>query len=162
MRKQRLDLLGWVVYLGSMRPKVGWICRCAVQIGTLAAVLASSWIVAEGQSSPAAVADDPGDDIMALQQVADVPEGALWQWRGLPVTKIEFEGVTFDPGDTLPEELAQKAGEPLDPEKVRASSRRLFASGRYVDLSVRGVREGDGVRLIFSGISRYYVGRGKI
>src|ERR1700674_3641888 len=109
MRKQRLDLQGWIVDLESMRRKGGWICRCAVQIGALAAVLAGSWIVAEGQSSPAVVAGNPGDDIMAFQQVADVPAGSLWQWRGLPVTKIEFEGVTFDPGDTLPQELAQKA-----------------------------------------------------
>jgi outer membrane protein assembly factor BamA len=122
-------------------------------------VLAGSWIVAEAQSPPAGVAGDPGDNIMALEQAADVPAASLWQWRGAPVTKIEFEGVTFDPGDTLPQELAQKAGRPLDPENVRASTRRLFASGRYLELSVRGVRERDGVRLIFAGVPRYYVGR---
>ncbi len=37
--------------------------------------------------------------------------------------------------------------------------RRLFASGRYRDISVRGVRQGDGVTLIFTGVPRYYVGR---
>ncbi len=58
------------------------------------------------------------------------------------VDKIEFEGVTFDATDTLPKELPQKVGEPLDPQQVRASLRRLFASGRYRDISVRGVRRG--------------------
>ena len=36
--------------------------------------------------------------------------------------------MTFEAGDRLPGMLAQQPGEPLDPEKVRASTRRLFAS----------------------------------
>ena len=83
----------------------------------------------------------------------------MWQWKGLRVDKIEFEGVTFDADDPLPSELAQKAGEPLDPAKVRASTRRLFASGRYRDIEVRGVRQGDGMTLIFAGSPQYFVGR---
>ncbi len=67
--------------------------------------------------------------------------------------------MTFGATETLPKQLAQKAGEPLDPEKVRESTRRLFASGRYRDMSVRGVRHGDSVTLIFAGVPRYYVGR---
>jgi outer membrane protein insertion porin family len=96
--------------------------------------------------------------------VAEAQEEGLtttvWAWKGLRVNKIEFEGVTFDATDTLPKELTQKAGEPLDPQKVRESTRRLFASGRYRDISVRGVKQGsDGVMLIFVGIPRDYVGR---
>jgi outer membrane protein insertion porin family len=84
----------------------------------------------------------------------------VWAWKGLRVDRIEFEGVTFDATDTLPKELAQKAGEPLDPQKVRDSTRRLCASGRYRDISVRGVKQENGeVTLIFAGIARYYVGR---
>jgi len=83
----------------------------------------------------------------------------VWDWKGLEVDKVLFEGVTFDATDTLPKEIPQKAGTPLDPMQVRASLRRLFASGRYVDISVRGVRQGDAVTLIFTGTERYYVGR---
>jgi len=83
----------------------------------------------------------------------------MWAWKGLRVEGIEFEGVTFDKTDMLPAELAQKVGEPLDPQKVRESTRRLFASGRYRDIVVRGVRQGNGVTLIFAGMPRYYVGR---
>ena len=83
----------------------------------------------------------------------------VWEYKGQRVTKIEFEGVTFDAGDTLPNEIAQKAGEPLDPQKVRQSVRRLFASGRYRDIDVREEAAGDGVTLIFGGTPRYYVGR---
>jgi outer membrane protein assembly factor BamA len=83
----------------------------------------------------------------------------VWQWKGLRVDKILFQGVTFDAADTLPKELPQKEGMPLDPQLVRASVRRLFVSGRYRDISVRGVRQGDAVTLIFTGVARYYVGR---
>jgi outer membrane protein insertion porin family len=93
--------------------------------------------------------------------VADAPglTTSVWDWKGLRVEKIEFEGVTFDATAVLPKELAQKVGTPLDPEQVRASLRRLFASGRYRDISVRGVRQGDSVTLIFAGTVQYYVGR---
>lgn len=83
----------------------------------------------------------------------------VWQWKGLSVDKIQFEGVTFGADDLLPRELAQRAGEPLDPAKVRESIRRLFASGRYRDIEVRGVRQGDGLTLIFAGPPQYFVGR---
>lgn len=94
--------------------------------------------------------------------LADIGPGlstTVWQWKGLRVSKIEFEGVTFDATDKLPSELAQKVGEPFDPQKVRESTRRLFASGRYRDVEVRGIRNGDEVTLIFAGSPRYYVGR---
>ena len=98
------------------------------------------------------------------QAVVETPAAAgkpvsVWQWRGLRVDAVEFDGVTFDKGDALLLELAQKVGQPLDPAKVRESTRRLFASGRYRDLSVRGLQEVDGVRLIFVGTAQYYVGR---
>lgn len=84
---------------------------------------------------------------------------SVWEWKGLLVSRIEFTGVTFEATDTLPNELTQKAGEPLDPQKVRESTRRLFDSGRYRDISVRGIREGSGMVLIFAGTPRYYVGK---
>ena len=83
----------------------------------------------------------------------------VWQWKGLRVNKIEFAGVTFDAADKLPSQLEQKVGQPFDPQKVRLSMRRLFQSGRYRDIEVRGVREGGGVTLIFAGPPRFYVGR---
>ncbi len=78
------------------------------------------------------------------------------------INAIQFEGVTFDAADTLPQQLAVKQGEPLDRVKVTDSIRRLFASGRYRDLSVAATREGDGVTLIFVGTPRYFVGRVQI
>ncbi len=84
---------------------------------------------------------------------------SIWQMKGVTVDRIQFQGVTFGAKETLPTELPQKAGQPLDPDKVRASTRRLFASGRYRDLSVLGARHGDAVTLTFVGVPRFYVGR---
>ena len=75
------------------------------------------------------------------------------------VEKIEYQGVTFASKNPLPGELAQRVGQPLDPAKVTASVRRLFASGRYRDIRVDGERAGSGVTLIYAGTPRYFVGR---
>jgi outer membrane protein assembly factor BamA len=84
---------------------------------------------------------------------------SLSAWKGTRVDKVEFERVTFDARDALPAQLPQQAGEPLDPAKVTASIRRLFATGRYRDIRVEGQREGGGVTLVFVGTPRYFVGR---
>ncbi len=78
---------------------------------------------------------------------------------GLKVVAIRYVGVDFDKSDKLSQELTQKTGEAFDPEKVRQTTRRLFATGRYRDIGVRAERSADGVVLIFEGVARYYVGR---
>ncbi len=106
--------------------------------------------------SAAAAADD------TIGPVQPALEENVWQLQGRPVDGVQFEGVTFDPSDKLPMELEQRAGEPLDAQKVRASLRRLYSSGRYRDISVRVVRHGEAVTLIFVGPPRFYVGRVQI
>ncbi len=86
----------------------------------------------------------------------------LGEFTGLKVEAIRYEGVEFDQTDRLRQELSQKAGEPFDAEKVRQTTRRLFATGRYRDIGVRVERTGAGVTLIFAGTPRYYVGRVQI
>ena len=95
----------------------------------------------------------------AVRELASGPSASLWQYQGLTVDRILFAGVTFTEKETLPSELTQKAGQPLDPDKVRDSTRRLFASGEYRDIAVRAERSGDRVTLIFAGVPRYFVGR---
>lgn len=112
---------------------------------------------------PAQAAETPEQAQQRIDtSLADLGPGlttSVWQWKGLQVTQIKFEGVTFGPTDQLPHDLAQKVGEPFDPQKVRDSLRRLFNSGRYRDIELRGMREGNGVTLIFAGSPRFYVGR---
>ncbi len=86
-------------------------------------------------------------------------QASLAAWKGLRVDQVEFQGVTFAAKDPLPQQLPQQAGQPLDPDKVTASIRRLFATGRYRNISVAGRREGDAATLIYIGTPRYFVGR---
>jgi len=81
------------------------------------------------------------------------------QLRGLRVSAIQFEGVTFNTAVPLPGQLVLKAGQPLDQGKVRQSMQRLFACGLYRDISVNAERSGDGVAVTFVGTPRYFVGR---
>jgi outer membrane protein assembly factor BamA len=87
-----------------------------------------------------------------------VASASLVEWKGLRVERVEFQGVTFDPKDPVPGQLTQQAGQPLDPAKVTASIRRLFATGKYRDIGLDGRREGDTVILIYVGTPRYFVG----
>src|SRR5258705_2149980 len=108
--------------------------------------------VTPAQAQPSGTAPTTGE----TQTAADAGlSTTVWDWKGLGVDKILFQGVTFDEVDALPKELPHKEGTPLDPQKVRASVRRLFVSGRYRDISVRGVRQGDAGTLIFTGGPRY-------
>ena len=83
----------------------------------------------------------------------------LNEYAGMAVEGIRYEGVVFDKTDRLTQELTQKAGTPLDPMKVRETTRRLFATGRYRNIAVRVLKTGTGVTLVFAGVPRYYIGR---
>jgi outer membrane protein assembly complex protein YaeT len=87
---------------------------------------------------------------------------SLWSRAGAAVTAVQFAGVTFGAKDAILSELTQKAGEPLDPDKVRVDERRLFATGMYVDISVEVVASGSGVTVVYAGEPRYFVGRVRI
>ena len=84
---------------------------------------------------------------------------SLWDESGVTVAAVRFDGVPFDENDPLLKDLQQRAGQPLDPEKVRADEHRLFGSGRFRDLSVSVVRTDAGLQLIYVGVPRYYIGR---
>jgi outer membrane protein assembly factor BamA len=121
---------------------------------------------AAGQQMPGAPssAAAPAPSAAAAQtgEEAKLPSGtaaSLASWKGLRVDRVEFRGVVFAAKDPLPGQLPQQAGEPLDPAKVTASVRRLFASGRYRDIRVMGERNGAGATLIYAGTPRYFVGR---
>ena len=84
---------------------------------------------------------------------------SLWSRSGTTVQAVRFEGVTFSAHNAIFAELQQKAGQPLDPAKVRDDLRRLFATGRYRNISVYATEDAHGLTLVFSGSPRYFVGR---
>src|SRR6202012_5973976 len=61
---------------------------------------------------------------------------SIWEKRGVTVTGIDFRGVVPARARTVSRTLEQKVGQPLDPDKVRADLRSLFASGEYMDIAV--------------------------
>ncbi len=95
----------------------------------------------------------------ATAVAADATAG-LFSLRGRKITAIEFVGVEYADDDPLPGELGIKAGDTLDPVKIRAATRRLFLTGRYRDIQVRSLPGTDGgVTLTFDGTPRYFIGR---
>jgi outer membrane protein insertion porin family len=93
-------------------------------------------------------------------KVEPVPTSVhLEGWAGLPVVDIRFEGVDRAVLEPLPDQMEQKPNTPLDPVKVRASMRRLYATGLYRTIAVDGQRQGNGVVLIFKGTPTLFLGR---
>ena len=115
--------------------------------GSLVLTLASCRIASAQTAPPAPLAPQ------------DTEKGLLLDWAGLQVVSINFDGVSADLLKPLPTELAQQPGTPLDPQKIRVSLRSLFATGLYQTIEVAGVRAGDSVTIVFTGVPRLFVGR---
>ena len=112
-------------------------------------------------TGPAAAAATPAQNLAAAKPDPTVAplDANLGQYEGLKVSSVQFTGVDFSPNDRTLTQLMQKEGETFDPDKVRQSTRRLFATGRYRNIDVRVIRSGDTVAVTFGGVPRYYVGR---
>jgi outer membrane protein assembly complex protein YaeT len=83
---------------------------------------------------------------------------SLAQWEGLPVKRISFVGISADRLLPLPGHLDQAEGAPLSREEMKSSLRRLYLTGLFETIAVEGVREQDGVVLIFRGTPRTFIG----
>ncbi len=83
----------------------------------------------------------------------------LTAWRGLRVSDISFKGVPPDRLQPLQSELALQPGQALQPENIRSSLRRLYATGLYANIEVDGIRTNDEVQIIFDGTPQLFIGR---
>lgn len=83
----------------------------------------------------------------------------LRSWAGLQVESIEFKGISVDRLAPLPDQLALQPHQPLDPLKARDSLRRLFETGLYKTIAVEGIRHGNAVTIIFTGVPNLFIGR---
>jgi outer membrane protein assembly complex protein YaeT len=99
----------------------------------------------------------PIDTVASLDTAAS--DDSLAKWKGLPVRRISFDGVSEDRLVPLPGHLAQAVGAPLNREALKSSLRQLFATGLFETVAVEGRHEGDGVALVFRGTSRVFIGR---
>ena len=83
----------------------------------------------------------------------------LAKYEGQTVSNIDFRGVTSADTAILRTLLVQKTGEPLDPEKLRASIKALYATGRFATLNVEADRNARGeLTLIFNVTENYFNG----
>jgi outer membrane protein insertion porin family len=97
---------------------------------------------------------------MALQ-MSSLPApvtGSVPAWEGLPVRRISFEGVPADRLASIAGHLPQTVGAPLTAENLKRSLRQLYATGLYDTVQVEGMREADGVALVFKGAPRTFIG----
>jgi outer membrane protein insertion porin family len=124
--------------------------------GLLVLSMASSPIAGAQATPAAAPVVDPDPDHNSNQTSGQI---SLSDWAGLQVVRISYEGVREDLLKPLPTELAQQVGAPLDPSKVRESLRSLYATGLYTTIEVLGVRTGNDISIIFSGVPRLFLGR---
>ena len=103
----------------------------------------------DGDGSSGLTVDSYGSDPTAASQP--------W-WEGLPVKEIAFDGVPADRLQSIAHNLPQSRGAPLDREKIARSLRELYASGLFDTLQADVSRDGDGVRLVFQGKPRQFIG----
>jgi outer membrane protein assembly complex protein YaeT len=94
----------------------------------------------------------------AAQQEPQPAAGGISQYVGRVVQAIQLPGVADRDRDHLLHLLAQKAGEPLDRDRVRESIRTLFATGRFADIQAEVVPSSEGVVLTFTTSANFFVG----
>jgi outer membrane protein insertion porin family len=89
--------------------------------------------------------------------------GAVSTYEGLSVQEIKFPDLPGADPERLRELIPQKAGEPLDRERVRQSIQVLNATGRFADISVAAEHTPEGgVALAFLTRANYFVGKVRV
>jgi outer membrane protein assembly complex protein YaeT len=117
---------------------------------------------AQPAGATAAAQQDAQETQAKAVQQADNATAGLFALRGQKLLDVQFRGVEYSTGDPLPSELGIKGGDTIDPEKIRAATRRLFLTGLYRDIAVRSIRGDGGVTLVFEGTPRFFIGRVRI
>jgi outer membrane protein assembly complex protein YaeT len=135
------------------QPGHGIFLACLLAFGILGGIDASS------QSSPGGegISSTP-TPATSGDQAAQTPSDSLDQWEGLPVRHISFLGVSADRLVSVAGHLSQAEGAPLNRENLKRSLRQLFSTGLFETIAVEGVREQEGVTLIFRGTPRTFIG----
>ncbi len=108
-------------------------------------------------ASPAQAQSQPPSSTPA--QSTPAQSSPLAKYEGQTVANIEFRGVTNADTTTLRTLIVQKTGEPLDAEKLRASIKTLYATGRFATLNVEADRNaGGGLTLVFDVTENFFNG----
>jgi outer membrane protein insertion porin family len=98
------------------------------------------------------------DSRVADSKVAFSKPEKIDRWLGIPVREITFEGVPSDRLKPFAGHLPQAVNEPLSREDVAESLRQLYATGLFESIESEAIRQSDGVRLVFKGTPRMFIG----
>ena len=79
----------------------------------------------------------------------------LW---GRPVASLHLECDAHLTLQNFPGVVTQQISAPLDPARVSESLKRLYATGRFIELRAEGNPEGQGVSLSFVARAQYFIG----
>ncbi len=110
---------------------------------------------------------DRGDDSNLIQPRAESrskqdsqppSQAATSGYEGKTVQSVELPGVAESDSNHLLELVPQKAGTPLDRNRVRDSIRVLYATGRFADIQAEVAPSGEGVTLSFVTSPNFFVG----
>jgi len=98
--------------------------------------------------------------LLTLYLHAQNPPQSTTNYDGLIVSEINIPDVQL-PGERklFLDQVQQKAGQPLDRNKVRESVQILYGTGRFIDIRVEAERTPDGkVTLSFRTTPNYFIG----
>ncbi len=129
------------------------------KIASFCALLVLSVPLAWPQSGTLSVGQNP-DTKGSPSEAAAV--GQLNKYQGVTVRNIEFSGIKGTNPEMLRPLLVQKAGQPLDPDKIRASLRVLYATGRFATLQVEAEPTQQGLFLLVICTENYFNGEVKV
>ncbi|HUI83048.1 MAG TPA: outer membrane protein assembly factor BamA [Candidatus Binatia bacterium] len=109
--------------------------------------------------SPPALAQLPPPAETPAPSLQSAPADALSRYEGRTVTEVGFRGIAGIDEAMLRSLVQQKTGEPLDRGKLRASIRKLYATGRFATLDVEAEpAPQNGVELSFVVTENYFNG----
>lgn len=80
------------------------------------------------------------------------------EYEGKVVESVDLPGVSDADRNHLLQLVPQKAGAPLDRNRIRDSIRILYATGRFADIEAEVAPSGDGVKLTFVTSPNVFVG----
>jgi len=101
--------------------------------------------------------------LCALVLLSPVASGAVVnpeEYRGRPISQIRFEPATQPlPAEQLRKILPIDAKMPLDPTKIRAAIKALYATGRFSDVAIEAQpATGGGVTVLIRTVDQWFIG----
>ena len=126
------------------------------KIVSFCVLLLLSALSAWPQDVPLSTGQNP--DSKVSESNPPIALGALSKYQGVTVHAIEFRGIKGTSPEMLRQLVVQKTDEPLDRDKIRASLRVLYATGRFATLQVEAEPSQQGISLIFVATENYFNG----